>query len=191
MQPSQNRWFIAKANYYTLSNDYTIISQLKFLNLWRSLSFSLGLWSSRWAPAALPSGLHLLLQSDGGDAGPPEREGLPQSCGREQPVPSDYFHPEAPQVWWWDSEACTVTNHVWWEHFLVLKLVKKHSSSWSPSGCIWGKKLHSASSPRLTLPVYRVSAAEWQLIKNLFRIAARTVPLRWSDIWAAKLTLEA
>ncbi len=71
-------------------------------------------WSSRWAPAALSSGLHLLLQSDGGDAGPPERERLPQSCGREQPVSFDNFHPETSQVWWWDSKASVVVNHLEW-----------------------------------------------------------------------------
>lgn len=64
----------------------------------------------RWAPASLSSRLHLLFQSDGGDAVPTKRERLPEGRGGQQPVSFDYFHPEAPQVWWWEFPTCTMLN---------------------------------------------------------------------------------
>jgi len=109
--------------------------------------------SSRWAPAALSSGLHLLLQSDGGDAGPPEREGLPQSRRGEQPVPFDYLHAETPPVWWWETDSLL------WSCLMGLKYIFLLEAT---VGTFIGDRRDTASSC-LTLLIELVAMSDRQL----------------------------
>ena len=94
----------------TMHNTLTFINMpdlyeiCNWLVVWAGLVF----YWSRWAPPPVPTGLHLLLKSDGGNTGPPKREWLPVRHRGHQPVLADHLYPEAPQVWWWVGlkQAC-------------------------------------------------------------------------------------
>lgn len=142
------------------------------------LSLPAWFYFSRWAPAALSSGLHLLLQSDGGDAGPAEWPGLPPSCWRQQPVPLDHFHPETPQIWRWELCPVIIFNGI------ITSSPLLEATWWEGGNCT--QLLHTPPTPS---PKFAAMSDSW--LKNLFKISRCTVSLRWSDICATKLTLAA